>query len=258
VNIWTSPWTPTLPFSKPTPNPNLVGLPDFQVADLIDSSNRTWNCSLPEDLFDMDSLIQIIKIHIPQLVTPDRWTWVPADTGQFSVWTAHEVVSLNSHSRASPFSPEIWSCICGLKPQHGLKHLLWKIAWNLLPVRTNTGCYISSDVHYDWICPCCKVTQETISHIFLDCSDARILWRSSPWPINRGLSWLLKQLPLMESIIFCLKGMPLTSFLLFRSLICLWIGILFPTFWTLTTTFSLFIAGKLVRYLEVLIIEHIV
>lgn len=101
VNIWTCPWIPTLPLFKATPNPNLADLPVFQVADLIDPFNRTWNCALLEYLFDMDSVIQILKIHIPQWVAPDRWTWVPAASGQFSVRIAHEVVSLNSHSRSS-------------------------------------------------------------------------------------------------------------------------------------------------------------
>ena len=35
-----------------------------------------------------------------------------------------------------------------------------------------------------WVCPFCKCPFETLCHIFLGCNLARILWRSSPWPIT--------------------------------------------------------------------------
>jgi hypothetical protein len=37
VGIWDSPWIPLQPGFKPKPNPNLIGLPEFCVADLISS-----------------------------------------------------------------------------------------------------------------------------------------------------------------------------------------------------------------------------
>ena len=33
----------------------------------------------------------------------------------------------------------------------------------------------------------CKGPLETLSHIFLDCDLARILWWSSPWPLNTAV-----------------------------------------------------------------------
>jgi hypothetical protein len=154
------------------------------VADLIDPHTRNWNYFLLTDLFDSESVQQIQKIHVPQLVSSDRWNWVPASSGQFSVRSAHEVVSQITTSRLSPLSSKDWNCLWGLKIQHRLKHLLWKIAWNILPVRANIGRFIHSEDHSAWQCPFCKGPQETISHLFLECSFARILWRSSSWPIN--------------------------------------------------------------------------
>jgi hypothetical protein len=34
-----------------------------------------------------------------------------------------------------------------------------------------------------WCCQFCKGHQESLSHIMLECSFAKILWRSSPWPL---------------------------------------------------------------------------
>jgi hypothetical protein len=82
VNVWTSPWVPTCSSFRPTPNPNLVGFPEYHVDELIDPNNRSRNVSLLHDLFDMDSVTQIQKIHVPQLVDAARWIWPPAVSGQ--------------------------------------------------------------------------------------------------------------------------------------------------------------------------------
>jgi hypothetical protein len=62
--ICTSPWIPTLASFKPTPNPNLIGLPQFHVEELIDHNNRSWNSSFVEDLFYLVYVHQIKNIHI--------------------------------------------------------------------------------------------------------------------------------------------------------------------------------------------------
>lgn len=94
----------------------------------------------------------------------------------------HEV-SLSLYGRASPLSSEAWHSLWGLKLQARLKHLLWKIAWDLLPSRAKIGRFVTSVEDDAWVCPFCKGPLETLGHIFLDYDLARILWRSSSWPI---------------------------------------------------------------------------
>jgi hypothetical protein len=76
-------------------------------------------------------------------------------------------ISLSSSSINSPLSPVDWQTLWGLKIQVRLKHLIWKITWNILPSRDN----ISIFVHYvdvnAWVCPFCKGPLETLNHIFL-------------------------------------------------------------------------------------------
>jgi hypothetical protein len=90
-------------------------------------------------------------------------------------------LSLPLLSRSSPLLPVDWHALWGLKLQARLKHLLWKIAWNLLPARANIGRFVVSDDANAWVCPFCKGPLETLCHIFLECDLARILWRNSPW-----------------------------------------------------------------------------
>jgi hypothetical protein len=98
---------------------------------------------------------------------------------KFSKITLQKNVSV----RTSSFSPEVWFMLWGLKLQARLKHLLWKIAWDILPSRTNIGRFVSSVDLDSWVCPFCKGPQETLSHLFLECDLARLLWWNSPWPL---------------------------------------------------------------------------
>jgi hypothetical protein len=57
------------------------------------------------------------------------------------------------------------------------------MAWNILPVRASLAKFVNSIDLDLWCCPFCKGFQESLSHIMLECSFAKILWRSSPWPL---------------------------------------------------------------------------
>jgi hypothetical protein len=65
VDVWKSPWIPSIVNFRPIPNVNLVGLPNFFVEDLILQGERVWNKSLLEDLFDPISVNCILSIHLP-------------------------------------------------------------------------------------------------------------------------------------------------------------------------------------------------
>ena len=182
INIWDSPWIPSMPSFKPRPNVNLVDFPDFSVADLLLPGSRLWNVDLLGDLFDPPTVRNILSIHIPRSSGIDKWSWAPSPSGLFSVKSARDI-SLQPSRRGSPLPPVVWQTLLGLKLQARLKHLLWKIAWNILPCRDNIGRFVYSEDVNAWVCPFCKGPLETLNHIFLECDLARILWRTSPWPL---------------------------------------------------------------------------
>jgi hypothetical protein len=69
VDIWDSPWIPLLPGFKPSPNANLIGLPDFCVADLILSGFRSWDRMLLQDLFDPP----FCSVYLEYSLAPNCW-----------------------------------------------------------------------------------------------------------------------------------------------------------------------------------------
>jgi hypothetical protein len=187
VDVWSSHWIPLLPNFRPRPNVNLPDLP----------GTRIWNKLLLEDLLDPFSVECILSIHLPFSRNFDKWFRAPASSCIFSVKSAF-FVACSTLGRSSSFPAEIWHKFWDLKIQARLKHLLWKIAWNILPSRANIGRFVVSIVDGAWQCPFCKGPLETLSHIFLECDLSAFLWNSSHWPncyvgfSNRPISdWVL-------------------------------------------------------------------
>jgi hypothetical protein len=71
------------------------------VADILLPSVRAWNVDLLRDLFSPSTVSSILSIHIPQVSSADKWTWVPSPTGLFFMKSAREI-SLSTASRSSP------------------------------------------------------------------------------------------------------------------------------------------------------------
>jgi hypothetical protein len=97
------------------------------------------------------------------------------------VKSAHDLSAIPS-GRPSPLAEAAWFSLWGLKIQARLKHLLWKIAWDILPSRANISRFVVQAAEEAWVCPFCKGPLETLTHIFLECSLASFIWRNSPWP----------------------------------------------------------------------------
>jgi len=102
----------------------------------------------------------------------------------FSFVKSAREVSMTLSTRFHHFTPVVWQALWGLKLQARLKHLLWKIGWDILPSRANIGRFIILEDANAWVCPFCNGPLETLSHIFLDCALAKVLWRFAVWPLN--------------------------------------------------------------------------
>lgn len=125
----------------------------------------------------------------------------------FSPIGSRSGITFSPWDPAFPHYSEAWNCLWSLKLQPRLKYMLWKITWNsLLPVRANIGTFIQYGDTDSW----------TTHHVFLlDCPIARIIWRSSEWPldtsvfINQPITWWIKAiLKPRISAVHPKKGLP--------------------------------------------------
>jgi hypothetical protein len=195
LNVWTSPWIPSLPGFKPSPNPNLTSLPHFSISDLILPGNRSWNIDLLSDLFTPLSVQAIKNIYLSPSPIPDRLVWTSSSSRLFSVKAAHESFSSLLAPSSTLLNPLDWTSLWSLKIQHRLKHFLWKVVWNILPTRSNIFKFSHTVTVDELSCPLCDGPIETLTHIFLDCPFARAVWRYCSWPINTAT---FANLPLHE------------------------------------------------------------
>lgn len=140
------------------------------------------------------------------------WVWLidghgPLPKPIFSPIGSKSGITFSPWDPAFPHYSEAWNCLWSLKLQPRLKYMLWKITWNsLLPVRANIGTFIQYGDTDSW----------TTHHVFLlDCPIARIIWRSSKWPldtsvfINQPITWWIKAiLKPRISAVHPKKGLP--------------------------------------------------
>jgi hypothetical protein len=105
LNIWSSPWIPSILGYKPFPNPSISSFPNLNVSDLIDGNSNSWNASLIHTIFYAHSASQILNIHIPLNPKNNRLVWSPSPSAKFSVKSTHELLIQSQIYRDPPLEP---------------------------------------------------------------------------------------------------------------------------------------------------------
>lgn len=172
INIWEDPWIPNPHNFRPRPR-NEGQRPESPtlVADLINQDSRTWKEDLVRNLFDPPSAQAILNMHIPQREEQDVAIWTPDSKGRFSVKTAYHYHADQAHrfNIQSPLSKKEWNILWNAKLQDRLKLLVWRIAWEALPVRSRVSAFMRQTDDYATLCPLCQGEMERMVHIFLSC-----------------------------------------------------------------------------------------
>lgn len=70
-------------------------------------------------------------------------------------------------------SKDIWSGIWNAKIPQKLKHFMWKVCQNILPVKENL---FKKRIFQTSICPICNMEAKSIEHLFFLCEWVRPIW----------------------------------------------------------------------------------
>lgn len=129
-----------------------------------------WDINKLHELFDQESIVAILKIHLWNKNESDKWVWSNAAYGCFSIKSAYHLFSNNGLNYSTDsLKSKIWKF-----PFHErLKILLWKIASNLLPTIDLTSSFGSQA---ELACPFCSMENETVLHIFTKCHIVKAVW----------------------------------------------------------------------------------
>lgn len=83
----------------------------------------------------LSSAQAILSIHLPQLTLGDKRIWAPDQKGTFSTKSAYLVDQANRFQEQGPLSQKEWNPLLSSNIQERRKHLIWRVAWDALPVR---------------------------------------------------------------------------------------------------------------------------
>jgi len=181
--IWFSPWVPTLPDFRPAPRvESLQANFPLAILDMVSSTIGTWNLPLLEFLFDQAYVSEILKIRIWS--ANDSLLWTPSSTGVFSTQLADRFFTSQRTPVVSTLHQSSWKLLWKFKLNHRLRIFLWKMVWNILPTKERFSSAICSQSISDSTCSLCSFSTDSLVHLFLSCSIARVVWRNSLWPLD--------------------------------------------------------------------------
>ena len=168
VDVWKDPWVPWLPSFTPKPKSNLTPMHPLLVSYLIDPETQSWRFDVLEEMFDLESIVAISKIVIPMVHRVDILSWIVDSKGTFTVKSAYEV----NVKHLWPVNPDpIWKKLWNSKIHERLKTFIWCIGNGVLPTNLNIATRVSRG---NPLCPLCLLEEESIPHVFFNCSATKI------------------------------------------------------------------------------------
>jgi hypothetical protein len=171
-------WVPWLEDFKPKPKQGLEERNPLFVANLINTTSRTWDEVKLREVFNEESIQAILRLPLPSIPRPDKLLWIKNPTGMFTVIFAYGV------SQGHRFNQEglhLWSKLWKAKIHEHFKVLLWRIALDILPTRLNLS-ELWDDI--DIRCPLCESEKESSLHLFQNCHVAREMWFECYWGLR--------------------------------------------------------------------------
>jgi hypothetical protein len=182
LSVWTSPWIPTvLNFTHEARHSSLPALYPLSIANLIHQSTSSWNLDILNLLFQPYVVAEILKI-CPRLAE-DSILWTPSSSGKFSTKSMHHHITSLRQVQVSPLSVSTWKGLWKLKIHHCLRLFLWKLIWNILPIKIRISTSIMNST-MDTSCSLCSFPYDSSCHLFFSCPIARVVWRNSFWPLD--------------------------------------------------------------------------
>ena len=177
IDVWKVPWVPWIHGFIPKPRtPSLAYLP-ISVAELIDPTTNSWIDAKLSELFDDESITAIKRIVLPSAPRPNKLIWILNPKGNFTVKSAIRANQVNVDEASNEYWKKIWK----LKIHDRYKLLVWRIATGILPTKLNIAHKMGIT---DTCCPLCHMNEESIEHLFFQCSISRAIWFGTSWAIH--------------------------------------------------------------------------
>ena len=121
---------------------------------------RHWE---EEEIIKLDGILSKLQFHSGA----DRLLW----KGSRADYSVKKATQIMSHVSASV----PWSFVWKIKIPQKIKLFLWKLHLNVLPTKSfilNRGVSVVTGIQ----CTLCDLMEETVNHLFVECSSAKRIW----------------------------------------------------------------------------------
>ena len=173
--FWEDWWIGDIPLCSLLPSLyNKVRVKHMVVKDFIllwkrGNLNDIWVDTLNSELLDELPVLSGLLEQFSLTVGVDALVWLPGN----NLFTTNLCRNLLSNFSSSIHHSYIWRVIWKIKAPPKILAFLWKIQWNILPTRVFISLRIVGVPNF---CPWCGRRQESISHLFWECTLAIWGW----------------------------------------------------------------------------------
>jgi ribonuclease HI len=174
TKIWEDRWISNHFGGKP------LTLPDAQQANLVSdllTASGQWNVELVRQIFYPVDAEAIIKIPLRNSVE-DFLAWEPEKHGQYSVKTAYRLLFTGrqqqaTETQAGSSGDDSWRLLWKVEVPPKVRVFWWRVLHEFLPAKQ-----ILHKGHIERIprCDTCGAPEETIRHVLLECTVAKLFW----------------------------------------------------------------------------------
>lgn len=142
--------------------------------------SRAWNEQLVRALFDKEVATSVLGVPIIASVKDDKLIWALSNSGELTVRSAYQLCR-QVFTPLSDFTVSgNWNLIWNLEVLPKVKHFLWRVCRNMLPVR---GRLSDKGVMCSSLCPLCSQNVETSFHLLFSCKRSMDIWLlETLWP----------------------------------------------------------------------------
>ncbi|GLU21725.1 hypothetical protein SLE2022_378470 [Rubroshorea leprosula] len=177
IRLWRDNWLPS--GAIPRPRSALIQQDmDDRVSAFIDVNTSCWKEGDVRQQFCAEDAESILHIPLSRSCSVDRLIWLGTNNGKFSVKSAYkyawELIFGTQHHAHDQILKPVWRSVWSLNVPSKLKHVLWRIIWEILPSRDilqSRGLEIEHD------CGICGEAEESYFHLFFDCAWSKAVWR---------------------------------------------------------------------------------
>ncbi|GLT27463.1 hypothetical protein SLA2020_024590 [Shorea laevis] len=151
---------------------------DDRVSDLIDEASGCWMEVAVRHFFRAKDAEVILHIPLSRSCTIDRLIWPSTNTGKFSVKLAYryawQLIFGSEHHDHDQVLLPVWNAIWFLNVPPKIKHVLWRLIWEILPSR---DILLSRGIDVELGCGACSTAEESYFHLFFDCEWSKRVWK---------------------------------------------------------------------------------